>query len=110
MEAAEPSVDCPDCGAIASVRAGVCDLCLGDLGERRWAARRGALTAIPEPEGLTFGDVVAELRSLVALASETDDGSPVAAAGLRVERLLGALRTQFLRDLGLPRVGAAGAE
>ena len=27
--------DCPDCGARGSVRAGICDLCLADLGERR---------------------------------------------------------------------------
>jgi hypothetical protein len=101
--------DCPECGAIGVVRSGVCDVCLGDLGERRWSARRGASAAVTDDD-LRFSDVVAELRAVVALAEETEEGSSVAAAGRRAERLLGSLRTQFLRDLGLPRVGAAGAE
>ncbi len=102
--------DCPDCGVTATVRAGVCDLCLADLGERRWAARRPAVAVVVDPNDLRFSDVMAELRAVVALALESDGGSPLAAAGTRAERLLGSLRTQFLRDLGLPRVGAAGAE
>ncbi len=106
----DSATDCPDCGATGSVRAGVCDLCFADLGERRWSARRGPVTTALDPNGLRFSDVVDELRALVALAREMDDGSPVAAAGVRAELLLGSLRTQFLRDLGLPVLGAAGAE
>jgi hypothetical protein len=107
----EPLADCPDCGAPGAVLAGVCDLCLADLGERRPPGRRrSALDRPDEVEDLRFADVVAELRALVDLAEAHDDGSSVAAAGRRAERLLGSLRTQFLRDLGLPRPGARGAE
>jgi hypothetical protein len=106
----DADTDCPDCGVTATVRGGVCDLCLADLGERRWSARRAAVAVVLDPSDLRFSDVVEELRAVVALARESDGGSPVAAAGIRAERLLGSLRTQFLRDLGLPRVGAAGAE
>jgi hypothetical protein len=109
--APEPMSDCPDCGARDAVRAGLCDLCASDLGERRPPGRRGSAVELPdEIVDLRFSDVVAELRALVALARAHDDGSSVAAAGVRAERLLGSLRTQFLRDLGLPRLGAAGAE
>jgi hypothetical protein len=104
------AADCPECGATAVVVEGVCDLCFADLGERRGPGRVGAPTATPDPRDLRFGDVLDEFRTVVALARSGEDGSPVVAAGLRAERLLGSLRTQFLRDLGLPRLGAAGAE
>ena len=109
--ALESISDCPDCGSPGAVDAGVCDVCLADLGERRPPGRRGtALDLSDGDEDLRFADVVAELRALVDLAERHDDGSSVAAAGRRAERLLGSLRTQFLRDLGLPRLGAEGAE
>jgi hypothetical protein len=104
------AADCPECGATAVVVGDLCDLCFADLGERCGAGRLGAPAAIPDAEDLRFSDVLDELRTVVALARSGEDGSPVAAAGLRAERLLGSLRTQFLRDLGLPRLGAAGAE
>jgi hypothetical protein len=104
-------IDCPDCGAAGSVRAGVCDLCLADLGERRPPGRaRSALAVTDDGGDLRFSDVVDELRALVDLARTHEDGSAMAEAGRRAERLLGSLRAQFLRDLGLSRLGAAGAE
>lgn len=66
--------------------------------------------ADPAIDELRFSDVLAELRAVVVLARSHEAGSPVAAAGERAERLLGSLRAQFLRDLGLPKLGAAGAE
>jgi hypothetical protein len=109
--ALEPMSDCPDCGARDAVWAGLCDLCASDLGERRPPGRRGSAVEPPdEMADLKFSDVVAELRALVDLARAHEDASSIAAAGVRAEWLLGSLRTQFLRDLGLPRLGAAGAE
>jgi hypothetical protein len=104
------AADCPECGATAFVVGGLCDVCFADLGERRGTGRLGAPAASSDPRDLRFSDVLDELRTVVTLARSGEDGSPVAAAGLRAERLLGSLRTQFLRDLGLPRLGAAGAE
>lgn len=58
--------ECPDCGASDAVSAGVCDLCLADLGERRPPGLRGAAVTPPgvieEPR---FADVIAELRAAI---------------------------------------------
>jgi hypothetical protein len=105
-----PGTDCPDCGAVATVVAWICDLCLADLGERRGQRGRGIEPADAGAGTLRFSDVMEELHTVVRLAGSTEDGALVAAAGVRAERLLGSLRTQFLRDLGLTHVGPAGAE
>jgi hypothetical protein len=107
----EPLFDCPDCSAPGTVRVGVCDVCLADLGERRPPGRlRSVMEVAGESGDLRFEDVLAELWRVVQLAEARDDGSSVAAAGRRARWLLESLRTQFRRDLGLPRLGASGAE
>jgi hypothetical protein len=107
----EPLYDCPDCGSPGTVRVGVCDVCFADLGERRPPGRLGsALEIRGDTDDLRFADVLAELWSVVELAEARDDGSSVAAAARRARWLLESLRTQFHRDLGLPRLGASGAE
>jgi hypothetical protein len=93
------------------VEAGVCDVCLADLDERAGPSRRRPVPgAIADLDELRFSDVLDEIRAVVDLARGADDGSAVATAGARVEQLLGSLRNQFLRDLGTPRLGSAGAE
>jgi hypothetical protein len=107
----EPLFDCPDCGSPGTVRVGVCDICLADLGERRPPGRLGSAREVPgEADDLRFEDVLAELWRVVELAESRDDGSSVAAAGRHARWLLESLRTQFRRDLGAPRLGASGAE
>ena len=88
------------------MRSDVCDLCLADVGEHRAAM---ATPGVARPDDLRFSDVLAELRAVVDLAQRSAEGDTVAAAGRRAERLLGALRDQFLRDLGAPVTGSAGA-
>jgi hypothetical protein len=100
---------CPDCGGRASVRADVCDLCLADLGERSAGPLQTAV-AEGRPVDLRFSDVLTELRRVVDLAETGGGGSLVADAGRRAEALLDALRGQFLRDLGVPVTGPAGAD
>ena len=100
---------CPDCGTTASVRAGVCDLCLADHGERSHAEVPAPQTEGGGVQNLRFSDVMSELRAVIDLAETGDGGSLVADAGRRAEALLDALRGQFLRDLGVPVTGAAGA-
>jgi hypothetical protein len=94
------------------VRVGVCDICFADLGERRPPGRLGSTLEVrgEASDDLRFADVLAELWSVVELAEARDDGSSVAAAARRARWLLESLRTQFHRDLGLPRLGASGAE
>jgi hypothetical protein len=100
---------CPDCGAHTSVRADVCDLCLADLGEWSLEPLPPAAMEGRELTDLRFSDVLTEIRTVIDLAETGDDGSLVADAGRRAEALLDALRGQFLRDLGVPVTGAAGA-
>jgi hypothetical protein len=99
---------CPDCGGADSVRGGVCDLCLADLGEWKGVPDQPERAPGVAADGLRFSDVMEELRAVVELAGSADGGSGVQEAGRRAERLLDALRDQFLRDLGGPVVGPAG--
>jgi hypothetical protein len=90
------------------VTGGICDLCLS-VGERASRQPPVALDAAARAEPLRFSDVLDELRVVVDLAGSGEGGEPIAAAGRRAERLLDALRAQFVRDLGAPLVGPAGA-
>jgi len=98
---------CPECGTEGSVREGVCDVCLADLGEHDGGWGGAALPPATAPEPVRFGDVLAQLRAVTALASDPGDPAAVSAAGQRARSLLEALRSQFLGDLGLPDPSAS---
>jgi hypothetical protein len=92
--AAPAPVDCPECHSAGSVYRDFCEVCYAELG------RSG-----PGAEPLRFTEVMDEIRRAAALAGGGLASAPdVAAACRRLERLLLALRTQFLDDvvLGVP--------
>jgi hypothetical protein len=85
----------------------VCDLCWAELDENASSPSLVDTTLLDTtlPDQLCFGDVLAELALVADLARASGGGRSVVAAVERAERLLGSLRAQFLRDLGIAYVG-----
>ncbi|MDP9341384.1 MAG: hypothetical protein M3Q23_04560 [Actinomycetota bacterium] len=87
-------VDCPECRSAGSVYRDFCEVCYADFADRD-----------ADAEPLRFTEVMDEIRRAADLAAGGSRSGPdFAAACRRLERLLMALRNQFLEDvvLGLP--------
>jgi hypothetical protein len=90
---------CPECRSAGSVVGDCCEVCYADFGEGLHVAP--AESAIVKP--LLFSDVIDELRAAASMVRPTEDDPSrgVEIACRKVEALLGALREQFLADLGV---------
>lgn len=65
------------------------------------ASERQACPECGTPESVR--DEVCDLRLVVELAAGSQGGKALETAGRHAESLMQALRTQFLRDIGLPK-------
>jgi hypothetical protein len=98
------TVPCPECRCGMPLEAEVCEVCLADLGERSMSLPAAGLPPAAAAD-LRFDDVIAELEALARLGPEREE---VSEAALRAGALLARLRSQFMRELGLPTPTRAG--
>jgi hypothetical protein len=114
VRAAQEPGPCSHCDSAGSVSRGVCEVCLSGFGrngvgpsssELGSSARLAAIDRpILHPSiPLRFGDVIAELQRIAAMATAEDplDPSTVRDACRRAESLLRILRRQFLQDVAI---------